>query len=128
MLIVAGHLRVAETKRDNFVNEYGVVPSAPSQDVRAALAAVPVHDMASAEAWYTSLLGTEPDARPMDGLVEWRATASRGGRHRIRQRLGSGRQRRHDRPGLTSSGRTVTIRGACRRTGRSVSSRMAMRP
>ena len=58
------------------VNEYDVVTSAPPQELRAALAAIPVHDMAKAEIWYSSLLGSEPDSRPMDGLVEWRPTTS----------------------------------------------------
>ena len=61
---------------DFVVNEYDVVTSAPPQDVRAALAAIPVRDMAESEIWYSSLLGREPDSRPMDGLVEWRPTTS----------------------------------------------------
>ncbi|MGI8799414.1 MAG: VOC family protein [Pseudonocardia sp.] len=30
-----------------------------------------VTDLDPAVAWYTKLLAAEPDARPMDGLVEW---------------------------------------------------------
>ncbi|MEM1064787.1 MAG: glyoxalase/bleomycin resistance/dioxygenase family protein [Pseudomonadota bacterium] len=28
-------------------------------------------DLARAEAWYTTLMGRSPDARPMAGLIEW---------------------------------------------------------
>ena len=30
-----------------------------------------VTDLEPAVAWYTKLFGANPDARPMDGLVEW---------------------------------------------------------
>ncbi len=35
------------------------------------LAQMTVRDYGAGVAWYTSLFGREPDARPMDGLVEW---------------------------------------------------------
>lgn len=35
------------------------------------LAQCTVSDLARAENWYAQLFGREPDARPMDGLVEW---------------------------------------------------------
>ena len=35
------------------------------------LAQMTVTDLEPAVAWYTRLLGAEPDDRPMDGLVEW---------------------------------------------------------
>jgi glyoxylase I family protein len=38
------------------------------------LAGVPVRDMEAAIEWYGSLLGREPDARPMDGLADWHLT------------------------------------------------------
>lgn len=40
------------------------------------LAVIPVSDMDRARDWYERLLGREPDNRPMDGLLEWRATAN----------------------------------------------------
>lgn len=36
------------------------------------LAQSTVRDLRAAEPWYTALLDREPDARPMDGLLEWR--------------------------------------------------------
>ena len=30
-----------------------------------------VTDLGRAESWYTSVLGSAPDSRPMDGLLEW---------------------------------------------------------
>lgn len=35
------------------------------------LAQMTVADLASAISWYSTLFDREPDARPMDGLVEW---------------------------------------------------------
>jgi catechol-2,3-dioxygenase len=35
------------------------------------LAAATVSDLAVAEDWYSRLFGRAPDARPMDGLLEW---------------------------------------------------------
>jgi hypothetical protein len=35
------------------------------------LAQATVSDLTRAEAWYGALFGRQPDARPMDGLVEW---------------------------------------------------------
>lgn len=35
------------------------------------LAQSTVSDLSAAERWYTTLLGRVPDARPMDGLLEW---------------------------------------------------------
>jgi hypothetical protein len=35
------------------------------------LAQMTVTDLGVAVAWYTKLFGRDPDARPMDGLVEW---------------------------------------------------------
>lgn len=35
------------------------------------LAQMTVSDLAVAEAWYRRLFGAEPDARPMEGLLEW---------------------------------------------------------
>ncbi len=30
-----------------------------------------VSDLAAAETWYTTVLGSPPDLRPMEGLLEW---------------------------------------------------------
>jgi hypothetical protein len=38
------------------------------------LAVVPVADIDLAGHWYERLFGREPDNRPMDGLLEWRAS------------------------------------------------------
>jgi catechol 2,3-dioxygenase-like lactoylglutathione lyase family enzyme len=35
------------------------------------LAQATVNDLARSEDWYTRVLGREPDARPMAGLLEW---------------------------------------------------------
>ena len=35
------------------------------------LAQATVNDLTSAEAWYGTLFGRQPDAQPMDGLLEW---------------------------------------------------------
>lgn len=40
-------------------------------DINQPMAALAVRDVETAEEWWTRLLGREPDARPMDGLVEW---------------------------------------------------------
>ena len=36
------------------------------------LAQATVSDLAAAEEWYSAVFGRRPDARPMDGLIEWR--------------------------------------------------------
>ena len=35
------------------------------------LAGALVDDLAAAETWYATLFAREPDARPMDGLLQW---------------------------------------------------------
>lgn len=40
-------------------------------EVRSVFAQATVRDQDQAEEWYTALLGRGPDARPMDGLLEW---------------------------------------------------------
>ena len=42
------------------------------------LAQMTVTDSAQAEAWYTTLFGRAPDARPMPGLLEWHLTDTFG--------------------------------------------------
>lgn len=42
------------------------------------LAQSAVSDLTAAGAWYTALLAREPDARPMDGLLEWHVTEGGG--------------------------------------------------
>ena len=42
------------------------------------LAQMTVSDLERAVRWYARLLGREPDARPMDGLVEWHLDAAFG--------------------------------------------------
>jgi predicted enzyme related to lactoylglutathione lyase len=42
------------------------------------LAQATVSDLRVAEPWYTALLGREPDARPMDGLLEWQVSTGGG--------------------------------------------------
>lgn len=37
-----------------------------------------VSDLGAAEPWYTALLGREPDARPMAGLLEWHVSGDCG--------------------------------------------------
>jgi predicted enzyme related to lactoylglutathione lyase len=44
----------------------------------AVLAQSTVADLRTAEPWYTAVLEREPDARPMDGLLEWHLTAGGG--------------------------------------------------
>jgi len=39
--------------------------------IRNVLAQATVRDPDAAERWYSMLFGREPDARPMDGLLEW---------------------------------------------------------
>ena len=41
-------------------------------------AVVSTAEMGRAEAFYTPLLGREPDDRPMDGLIQWRPTDTAG--------------------------------------------------
>jgi catechol 2,3-dioxygenase-like lactoylglutathione lyase family enzyme len=38
------------------------------------LAVVAVRDIEAGRAWYTTLLGREPDNTPMPNLIEWRVT------------------------------------------------------
>ena len=42
------------------------------------LAQATVTDLGAAEPWYTALLDRGPDARPMDGLLEWRVSDGGG--------------------------------------------------
>jgi predicted enzyme related to lactoylglutathione lyase len=42
------------------------------------LAQCTVNDPVSAERWYTTLFGRGPDARPMDGLIEWHPVDGNG--------------------------------------------------
>ena len=42
------------------------------------LAQAVVTDLEVAEQWYATVLGGEPQARPMDGLVEWHLTDTFG--------------------------------------------------
>lgn len=42
------------------------------------LAQSTVSDLGRAEDWYTALFGRGPDARPMEGLLEWYLTESFG--------------------------------------------------
>jgi hypothetical protein len=46
--------------------------------IRRVLAHCTVTNLDRAEGWYTGLLGREPDARPMDGLIEWHFGSSCG--------------------------------------------------
>ena len=46
--------------------------------IRRVLAHCTVTDLDRAEVWYARLLGREPDARPMDGLIEWHFSDSCG--------------------------------------------------
>ncbi len=41
-------------------------------EIRNVLAQTTVRDQDAAERWYSMLFGRTPDARPMDGLLEWR--------------------------------------------------------
>ena len=42
------------------------------------LAQAVVTDLAVAEQWYTTLFGGDPQARPMDGLLEWHLAGTFG--------------------------------------------------
>lgn len=42
------------------------------------LAQMTVADLAAAETWYRRLFAAGPDARPMDGLLEWHLTSTFG--------------------------------------------------
>lgn len=42
------------------------------------LAQSAVSNITAAGIWYTSLLGRQPDVRPMDGLLEWHVTTGGG--------------------------------------------------
>ena len=42
------------------------------------LAQLTVSDLAAAEAWYRRLFGSAPDARPMEGLIEWHLSPAFG--------------------------------------------------
>ena len=42
------------------------------------LAQSTVVDLSAAEPWYTALFERAPDARPMDGLLEWHVTTGGG--------------------------------------------------
>ena len=42
------------------------------------LAQAVVTDLDVAERWYSTVLGGSPDARPMDGLLEWHLTGAFG--------------------------------------------------
>ncbi|WP_111764978.1 VOC family protein [Nakamurella deserti] len=42
------------------------------------LAQMTVSDLPAAERWYGRLFGTGPDARPMDGLLEWHLSPAFG--------------------------------------------------
>lgn len=42
------------------------------------LAQLTVSDLAAAEQWYGRLFGSAPDARPMDGLLEWHLSPAFG--------------------------------------------------
>jgi len=40
-------------------------------EIRNVLAQATVRDQDAAERWYSMVFGRKPDARPMDGLLEW---------------------------------------------------------
>ena len=40
-------------------------------DVESLYASMTVSDLTRSEEWYTAVFGGGPDARPMDGLLEW---------------------------------------------------------
>lgn len=44
----------------------------------AVLAQATVADLSAAEPWYAALFARAPDARPMDGLLEWHVTNGGG--------------------------------------------------
>jgi hypothetical protein len=39
-------------------------------------AVVATRDYATARAWYSSILGRDPDLEPIDGVAEWQITAT----------------------------------------------------
>jgi predicted enzyme related to lactoylglutathione lyase len=47
-------------------------------EIRSVLAQATVRDQDAAERWYSMLFGREPDARPMDGLLEWHFSDAMG--------------------------------------------------
>lgn len=47
-------------------------------EIEGLYAVVSTANMERAEAFYTGLLGREPDDRPMDGLVQWRSLDNAG--------------------------------------------------
>ena len=55
-----------------------MLPVCPGMTYTAVLAQSTVTDLGAAESWYAALLGREPDARPMDGLLEWHVTEGGG--------------------------------------------------
>ena len=50
----------------------------PCMTYTSVLAQSTVADLTTAAPWYTALFDREPDARPMDGLLEWRIPAGGG--------------------------------------------------
>lgn len=46
--------------------------------VQRILAQMTVSELRTAEPWYRRLFGSDPDARPMDGLLEWHLTPTFG--------------------------------------------------
>ena len=50
----------------------------PHMTYTSVLAQATVADLGTAEPWYTALFEREPDARPMDGLLEWHVTKGGG--------------------------------------------------
>ena len=49
----------------------GISARLPRMSIHGVLAQATVSDLAVAEEWYTKLFDRQPDARPMDGLIEW---------------------------------------------------------
>ncbi|GAA4544031.1 VOC family protein [Pseudonocardia xishanensis] len=62
------------TKGRRFVGQERILLMAISN----VLAQATVSDLDAAEQWYSVLFGRAPDARPMDGLLEWRLGSSFG--------------------------------------------------
>ena len=48
-------------------------------EIQGLYAVASVSDMDRSEAFYAALLGREPDDRPMDGLIQWRAIGTAAG-------------------------------------------------
>lgn len=46
--------------------------------IKRMLAQSTIGDLAVAEDWYTRLFGRQPDARPMEGLLEWHLSGTFG--------------------------------------------------